>query len=54
LTMGTGVVYWWRPDGRLSAEAIARQMGEFALGLVSGLVHRPDDAGSLDPRSRPA
>ncbi len=36
LTMGTGVIHWWRPGGRLSAADVADQVGYFALDVALG------------------
>ncbi len=33
LAMGTGVVFWWRPEGRLSLEAVVDQYVEAALRM---------------------
>jgi AcrR family transcriptional regulator len=43
LTMGTGVVYWWRPDGRLSAEHTAERMASYALAIARGASARVGD-----------
>jgi AcrR family transcriptional regulator len=37
LTMCAGVTVWYRPDGPLSAEEIARRYTRFALALVEGV-----------------
>lgn len=36
LTMGTGVVYWWRANGRLSPDQTADHMARFALAIARG------------------
>jgi AcrR family transcriptional regulator len=35
LTMATGVIDWWRPDGRYSIEETAAVIGRFALALAT-------------------
>jgi AcrR family transcriptional regulator len=36
LEMSVSIASWFREDGKLSAEAIARQYGEFALSIAAG------------------
>jgi AcrR family transcriptional regulator len=35
LSMGTAVIDWWRPDGRLDAEETARCIARFALAIAT-------------------
>jgi hypothetical protein len=37
LTMCSGVTLWYRPEGRLDADAIAERYSRYALAMVEGL-----------------
>ena len=41
ITMSTGVIDWWRPDGDLSADELAGRIAHYAVNLVSSPAQPP-------------